>query len=83
MRISGIRQVKVATFIQRGSTRAISSVPITTPTGRPSTIGSIRRHTAGTARRFTNTTHAFSTTSTSTSAGLSTRAVKKRSATGR
>ena len=52
------------------------------PGASPATIGSMRRQTCGSASRFTHSTYAFSTTSTRTSAGFSTREVTNSSASG-
>ena len=57
-------------------------MPTITPGASPTIIGITRRHTAGSASRLTHSTYALSATSTSTSAGLSTRLDRKSSARG-
>ena len=48
--------MKVTNFSQSGLTRDTIMVPSATPGARPMTIGSTRRHTVGSASRFTHRT---------------------------
>src|SRR5678815_1235336 len=74
--------MNVPNFSQPGLTNDTSAVPASTPGARPTTIGSTRRHTLGSAARFTHNTYAFNATSIGTSAGLRTRLVRNNSASG-
>ena len=69
-------------FSQSELTCDTSIVPTTTPGSNAMTIGSVRRQTCWIEPRFTHNTYALSTTSIGTSAGFSTRFVRKNSATG-
>ena len=69
-------------FSQSEFTIETSIVPTTTPGASAITIGIVRRQTFGIEARFTHRTYALSTTSIGTSAGFSTRFVRKNSATG-
>src|SRR5471030_1459398 len=81
-RIGGSRIAYVASFSHPGWTYDRISVPITMPGIRPTTTSCTRGRTSGSAARFTHSTHAFSTTSTRTSAGFRTRLVRNSSASG-
>src|SRR5438128_4739964 len=69
-------------FSQSEFTIDTSIVPKTTPGASATTMGIVRRQTFGIDARFTHNTYALSTTSIGTSAGFSTRLVRKNSATG-
>src|SRR6185437_8702614 len=73
---------KVPNFSHSGRTCTTISVPSATPGARPIAIGSRRARTAARPLRLTHSTYAFSTTSIGTSAGVSTRLVRKSSASG-
>src|SRR5207249_4473205 len=82
IRIKGSTAMYVLSLIHPGLTNFSSHVPAMTPGTNPMMMGMTRERTAGSFARFTQSTLALSTTSSSTSAGFNTRLVKKNSARG-